>query len=194
MPVCNAEKTSVVEDRIKEVLGCYEVNRISGRGLINDWIKDLSSLNVAALVVEARRKCGQYYAPLLLIRCMAKHPQHKYLVADLLEEIMESPDELVDFCEIYWSDDGRQPLSAQVKKGLAKAFVKFEPKQFLYSDAYSAIKLWDIMALVHPKPKTEEQEILFRDLANGKLPGSDIIGESETCRATKDAHQRYSFA
>jgi 60 kDa SS-A/Ro ribonucleoprotein len=41
-----------------------------------------------------------------------------------LERVIQRPDELTEFLAIYWKD-GRQPLSAQVKKGLARAFRKF---------------------------------------------------------------------
>ena len=63
------------------------------------------------------------HAPLLLVREMARHATHRALVAETLERVIQRADELSEFVAIYWSD-GRAPLSAQVKKGLAAAFAQ----------------------------------------------------------------------
>ena len=65
------------------------------------------------------------HAPLLLVREMARHATHRGLVADTLARVIQRADELAEFVAIYWKD-GRVPLSAQVKKGLAAAFPKFD--------------------------------------------------------------------
>jgi len=61
------------------------------------------------------------HAPLLLVREMSRHATHRALVADTLARVIQRADELSEFVAIYWAG-GRQPLSAQVKKGLAAAF------------------------------------------------------------------------
>ena len=65
------------------------------------------------------------HAPLLLVREMARHATHRALVAETLAAVIQRADELAEFVAIYWKD-GRVPLSAQVKKGLAAAFPKFD--------------------------------------------------------------------
>ena len=47
------------------------------------------------------------------------------LVAETLARVIQRADELAEFLAIYWAE-GRQPLSGQVKKGLAAAFAKFD--------------------------------------------------------------------
>lgn len=88
-------------------------------------IPKVSPEKVAAMAIEARGRMKLRHVPLLIVREMARHNSHKGLVGQTLAEIIQRPDELAEFVAIYWKD-GRQPLSAQVKKGLAAAFTKFE--------------------------------------------------------------------
>jgi hypothetical protein len=73
------------------------------------------------------------HMPLLLVREMARHASHRALVAETLARVIQRADELAEFVAIYWKD-GRQPLSAQMKKGLAAAFVKFDACQLAKYD------------------------------------------------------------
>src|SRR5262245_2012006 len=91
---------------------------------------------VAALTIEAREDMKLRHAPLLVVREMARHEGHKASVADTLERIVQRPDELTEFLAIYWGDAlGPQQqrktraISAQAKKGLARAFAKFDAYQ-----------------------------------------------------------------
>jgi hypothetical protein len=61
-----------------------------------------------------------------------------------------------------------------MRKGLRKAFTKFTPYQFQkYGSRQAEVKLRDVMFLVHPKPITEEQSIVFEQIANNSLPAAD---------------------
>jgi hypothetical protein len=64
---------------------------------------------------------------------------------------------------LYWKVK-KQPLSAQVKKGLAKAFLKFNSYSLAKYNKDSAITLKDVMALCHSVPQNEEQSKMFRQL------------------------------
>ena len=83
---------------------------------------------VASMAIEARERMKLRHAPLWLVREMARQPRHKVLVADTLARVIQRADELAEFVALYWKD-GRQPLSKQVKKGLAQAFTKFDAYQ-----------------------------------------------------------------
>jgi hypothetical protein len=99
---------------------------------IADRIKSLIPLvspqKCADIAVEARTKMKLRHVPLLIAREMARLDTHKSLVSGTLETIIQRADELSEFVAIYWKD-GKQPLSGQVKKGLAKAFQKFDAYQ-----------------------------------------------------------------
>lgn len=119
---------------------------------INGLIAKCKPEFVAGLAITAREAMKLRHAPLLLVREMARLPKHKHLVAQTLERVIQRPDELTEFVAIYWKD-GRQPLSAQVKKGLARAFRKFNEYSLAKYDRDGAVKLRDVLFLSHSKPK-----------------------------------------
>ena len=103
---------------------------------------------------------------------MARQPRHKVLVADTLARVIQRADELAEFVALYWKD-GRQPLSKQVKKGLAQAFTKFDAYQLAKYNRDGAVKLRDVLFLCHAKPKDKEQEAIWKQLIDGSLPAPD---------------------
>jgi hypothetical protein len=103
---------------------------------------------------------------------MAKQPKHKGLVAETLSRVIQRADELAEFVALYWKD-GRQPLSKQVKKGLAQAFTKFDAYQLAKYNRDGAVKLRDVLFLCHAKPKDKEQEAIWKQLIDGSLPAPD---------------------
>ena len=93
------------------------------RAASSELVPQVAAEKVAALAVEARERMKLRHAPLLLVREMARHATHRRLVAETLARVIQRADELSEFVAIYWAG-GRQPLSAQVKKGLAAAFTQ----------------------------------------------------------------------
>ncbi len=135
---------------------------------IQELVPKVDASKVANLAVEARENFKLRHAPLLLVREMAKHISHKYLVAPTLARVIQRADELAEFLSLYWKD-GKTPISAQVKKGLAWAFVKFNEYELAKYNRDNAIKLRDVMFLTHPKPLNDQQEDLWKRLANNNL-------------------------
>lgn len=123
---------------------------------------------VAACAFEARTKMKLRHVPLLLAREMARHDGHRALVGKLLPSIIQRADELAEFMSIYWKDK-RQPLSKQVKIGLAAAFGQFNEYALAKYNRNGAVKLRDVLFLCHAKPKDEEQAALWKRLVEGKL-------------------------
>ncbi len=123
---------------------------------------------VADLAVEAREKGKLRHVPLLLVREMARLNSHRHTVERTLDKIIQRADELAEFVAIYWKD-GKQPLSAQVKRGLARAFSKFNEYQLSKYNRDGAVKLRDVLFLCHAKPKDKEQDDLWKRLINGTL-------------------------
>jgi 60 kDa SS-A/Ro ribonucleoprotein len=123
---------------------------------------------VAACAFEARTKMKLRHVPLLLVREMARLPEHRNLVGQLLPSVIQRADELSEFVSIYWKDK-RQPLSKQVKIGLATAFGQFNEYQLAKYNRDGAVKLRDVLFLCHAKPKDKEQEALWKRLVENKL-------------------------
>lgn len=139
---------------------------------IKALIKEVVPEKVADIAIEAREKMKLRHVPLLIVREMARLPYHSLLVAKTLERIIQRPDELTEFLSIYWKD-GRQKLSAQVKKGLAKAFPKFNAYGLAKYNRDEAVKLRDVLFLCHAKPKDSEQEATWKKLIDGTLESPD---------------------
>lgn len=127
---------------------------------------------VAGLAIDAREQFKLRHVPLLLVREMARLATHRHLVADTLERVIQRADELTEFLAIYWKD-GKEPLSAQVKKGLARAFTKFNAFQLAKYNRDGVVKLRDVLFLSHAKPLNEEQAETWKKLIDGTLPIPD---------------------
>jgi 60 kDa SS-A/Ro ribonucleoprotein len=140
-------------------------------GRIAELVPEVKAEKVAALAVEAR-EMKLRHAPLLLVREMARHATHRRLVAETLERVIQRADELAEFVAIYWKD-GRVPLSAQVKKGLAAAFPKFDEYQLAKYDRGGPIKLRDVLFLSHAKPRDAAQAGVWKKLVWGRLSTPD---------------------
>jgi 60 kDa SS-A/Ro ribonucleoprotein len=123
---------------------------------------------VAEIAIEARENAKLRHAPLLLVREMARYPSHRRLVSQTLARVIQRPDELAEFVAIYWSE-GRTPLSAQVKKGLAMAFPKFDEYALAKYDRRGFVRLRDVLFLCHAKPVDADQAGLWERLINGTL-------------------------
>lgn len=136
---------------------------------IQSLIAQVDPAKVSALAIEAREKMKLRHVPLWIVREMSRLPKHKAFVADTLSNVIQRADELAEFVSLYWLDK-RQPLSAQVKKGLAQAFQKFNAYQLAKYDREGAVKLRDVLFLCHAKPKDKEQEAIWKQLVDGTLP------------------------
>jgi hypothetical protein len=141
-------------------------------GRIAELVPKVADEKVAALAVEARESMKLRHAPLLLVREMARHASHRKLVAETLERVIQRADELCEFVAIYWKG-GRVPLSAQVKKGLAGAFPKFDEYQLAKYDRSGPIKLRDVLFLSHAKPRDDAQAGVWKKLVWGRLATPD---------------------
>jgi hypothetical protein len=141
-------------------------------GRMAELVPKVDAEKVAALAIEAREKMKLRHAPLLLVREMARHKTHRALVAETLASVIQRADELAEFVAIYWQN-GRTPLSAQVKKGLAAAFTKFDEYALAKYDRAGAVKLRDVLFLSHAKPVDEAQAKLWKRLIAGELATPD---------------------
>lgn len=127
---------------------------------------------VADMAIEAREDQKLRHVPLLLLAECAALPSHRHVVRKALPFVIQRADELTEFLALYWRD-GRKPLASGVKRGLAAAFGRFNAYQLAKYDRSTAVKLRDVMFLVHPRPRDEEQAEMWRAFVAGKLPTPD---------------------
>src|SRR5712675_106920 len=173
-----AKHISAEQELRRSVLACmlwesqfYE-DGVAIAGRIRELVPKVDADRVAALAVEAREKMKLRHAPLLLVREMARLATHRQLVAETLLRVIQRADELSEFVALYWSE-GKQPLSAQVKKGLAAAFTKFDEYSLAKYDRASSVKLRDVLFLCHAKPVDAAQAELWTRLVAGELATPD---------------------
>jgi hypothetical protein len=153
----------------------FYIDGVSHAEYVRQALLEAAPEEVAQIAIEAREQMKLRHIPLFLVRELARHPnkEARKLVAETLERVIQRPDELAEFLSIYWKD-GKQPLSAQVKKGLAAAFNKFneyELAKWQKSDA--AVKLRDVLFLTHPKPQSNEGVVLFKKIVDQTLVTPD---------------------
>lgn len=168
-------------------------------GRIQELVPQVAAEKVAALAIEARGRMKLRHAPLLLVRAMARLATHRALVAETLERVIQRADELSEFVAIYWAS-GRQPLSGQVKKGLAAAFGKFDEYALAKYDRAGAVRLRDVLFLCHARPVDEAQAALWKRLVENQLATPDTwevalsaAGRGERAEGKQESHKREAW-
>lgn len=145
------------------------------------------ALDVYNIALEARLMQKLRHTPLFIAVEMCKYPEHKLFVKDLLPRIITRADMLTDFLAIYWKD-GKKPIANQVKKGLELAFHNFNEYKLAKYDRDAAIKLRDVMFLVHVKPKNQYEQELFKKVADRTLTPPEtwevLLSRGEDKKAT----------
>src|SRR6266850_3549215 len=147
------------EDIATRIASLVDRLKLSRKGLIE----------AGNIAIEARTQMHLRHVPLLLCRELARV---HWLKSETLDRCILRADEIAEFVALYWRD-GRRPLPAQVKLGLAAAFQKFDAYQFgKYNPKDAAVRLRDVMFLVHPKP-VRGQKAAFKAIADDTLKAPD---------------------
>lgn len=139
---------------------------------IKSLVPKVNPKTVSEIAIEARTIHNLRHVPLLIAREMARYEDSKPYVAETLEKIICRPDELTEFLAIYWKEK-KCPIANQVKKGLAKAFTKFNEYSLAKYNRENDIKLRDVLFLVHAKPKDDAQADLWKRLVANELTTPD---------------------
>lgn len=173
-----ATPTGKLQELYRTVLACmlwedtYYENGETTAQRIAALIPQVEPQQVATLAMNARTAGKLRSVPLFIVREMARHEATKPYVAVTLEQVIQRADELAEFLALYWKDK-KQPLAASVKKGLARAFQKFDEYALSKYNRDNKVKLRDVLFLCHAKPKDKEQEKLWKRLIDDKLEVAD---------------------
>ena len=131
--------------------------------------------DVAALAIEAREQMHLRHVPLLLLRELARHPLMKdrpQILSKTMARVLQRADEPAEFLALYWKD-GKQPLSKQVKRGLAWSIRRFSEYDLAKYNRDAEITPRDVLFMSHAKPKDETQASLWKRLAANDLATPD---------------------
>ena len=123
---------------------------------------------VANLCIFARKEMHLRTISHVLVSELAKSTEGKEYVRRTLNKIIERPDDMTEVLAYYINTYGK-PIPNSIKKGLADSFGKFDEYQLAKYNRKNAIKLKDILCLVHPKAKDEMQNDLWKRLLEDRL-------------------------
>lgn len=133
---------------------------------------------LSQIAIEAREDAKLRHVPLLLLVALAARGSGNALVSMTIARVIQRADELTEFLALYWAMNPKRgernaPLSAQVKKGLAQAFAKFDAYQIAKYDRAKSVRLRDVLFLSHAKPADAEREALYKKLVDDVLETPD---------------------
>lgn len=147
---------------------------------IADLAKQVKPEELAELAVEVRSEGNLRHVPLLLLTALIKTGSGRQdgLVSEAIARVIQRPDELGELLAVYKKVNGgkRVPLAGQLKKGLAKAFVKFDEYALgKYNKNKGEVEytLKDVLFMSHAEPIDQAQKRLWKRLVNDKLKTPD---------------------
>ncbi|MEY4932152.1 MAG: hypothetical protein RLZZ403_472 [Pseudomonadota bacterium] len=177
-----AAQTTPLQQLRRSVMSCmlWETEFYEDGKAIADRIVELcahpgiSVHDIARTAIEARNVMHLRHAPLLLLCGLIErgrglsHP----IVQDTIVAVIQRADELAELVTMYWRN-GKRPFSAQMKRGLARAFLKFDAYQLGKYNRDGKVKLRDVLFLCHAKPESEARKELWKKLVDGTLESPD---------------------
>jgi len=132
---------------------------------------------IARLAIKAREDFKLRHVPLFLVAQLdLRRAESPGLVSATVERVIQRADEIPELLSIIEKVNAKplkKVLSAQVKKGLAKAFRKFGAYALAKYNRDGKIKLRDALFLCHAKPKDDEQAAVWKRLVDGTLESPD---------------------
>src|SRR5215831_18407996 len=128
---------------------------------------------LAALAIEAREIFNLRHAPLLLLEVLSRTGKGDRLVADTIVRVVQRADELGELIAIHHKLGSKRMIPAQMRKGLARAFAKFDAYALAKYDRDVAVKLRDVLRLVRPTPKDAKQSALWEQVKDRSLQAPD---------------------
>lgn len=131
--------------------GFYESGQTIAERIASLCVK-LSADDILNTAIKAKNEMRLRHVPLLLVREAFKHKHARKQCGDVLESLISRPDDITEFVSLYWKD-GKEPLAKQAKLALGRAFHKFDEYQLAkYNGGSKAVKLTDVLRMVHPEP------------------------------------------
>lgn len=133
---------------------------------------------ILKLAVYAREILNLRTAPLVLLTesALLNKSEPKPLIRKAASRIVLRADQLTETIAYLQSRIGNignnSPTGscpASLKRGLGDAFNNFNEYQFAKYNRKDAVKLRDVLRIVHPKPKNEEQSTLFKKILDDTL-------------------------
>ena len=157
--------------------------------VIEEVCQKCSALEILVVALDCHQKGLLRHIPLfLIVQAMKKNEKGIINTKDVIYQVCNRPDQMTELLALWWKD-GKKPLPSQLKKGLGMAFTRFDEYQLAKYDRAGAIKLRDVLFLVHAKPKDAEQAEVWKKLVNKTL----AIPDTWETRLSSGADKKESF-
>ncbi len=159
---------------------------------IRELVAKVSPEKVAAIAREARHVHNLRHVPLMLVSALSRHARGA-VVEDAIFDVVSRADELAELLAIHAKLNGVAPsavkktIPAAMKRGLARAFLKFNEYSLAKYDRDAAIRLRDVLFLCHAKADTPERDAMWKRLIAGELATPDTWEVNLSAGADKKA-------
>ncbi len=126
---------------------------------------------IAQMAVYFRDNFSWPWVPqMLLIKWSGIH-QGDGWVRQTAERILRQPEDILNLLACYEAEnEGLQRLSKQLQKGIAASFGNLTLEQLVGLRRSKSVSLRDALLLTHPKAQNAQQEKMFKDIYEEKLP------------------------
>ena len=161
---------------------------------IADLVKQNKVEDVIDIATRAKLDMRLRHVPLFLALELAKRPEARIAVRQLIPLLITRPDDATELLALYWKDrKGQKPkkLAKCIQNGIAEALLKFDEYQLSkYAAKSKSVSLKDAIALTHPKPKTDVQAKWFHNIINGTYITADTWESAITSTNKKESWTR----
>lgn len=124
---------------------------------------------VSNLAVFARREFNMRSVAHVLTAYLAHEEKGKPFVRDTVKGVSLRGDDVTEIMSFYLATFGK-PIPNSLKKGINDVLTGFDEYTLAkYKGDEKAVKMRDLLILCHPKPKSEEQEALWKRCLEGTL-------------------------
>lgn len=128
---------------------------------------------VAALAIEARTVMNLRHVALwLTLAVIDRRVGSGYDTASLIAEVCRRAGEPGELLAMYWKD-GRKPVPAAMKRGLARAMLRHDAYALAKYDRPATVRIKDVLRISHPKAANDEQGTNFGKLLTGTIEAPD---------------------
>lgn len=155
----------------------------------------------AKAAIFARTKYGMRSVSHLIAAALARRVKGEQWMKNFIDKVVYRPDDMSEILAAYFNmfgptkKDGKtRPVPNAIKKGLARAFNKFDAYQLAkYRGETRSVKLIDVVNLVRPKPINKNEEALralvadslrSADTWEAKLTKAGQVAETEAEKVT----------
>ena len=153
---------------------------------------------IAKATLFARNEFNMRSVSHIMASELASHLSGKEYATKFYSGIVSRPDDMLEITAFHLANKGK--LSNAMRKGFREAFDKFEGYQLAkYRGESKAVKLVDMVNLVHPKP-TQRNEVALKQLVADELRNTDTweakltkAGQVATSVTEKQAAKKASW-